>query len=222
MAQRKKNENNETRQKLLDAAFDLFVQYGFDATTSRMIANKADVSLASISFYFGTKQALYDSMVDAIFESVSLTVDDLYNDIQAFLSDSESNDSRIESAWNYIQKLIEIQIETAFTNHRKKNILFVLREANLPHSERGELLINDLITKIEIPFAKLLLIITGKDDLEWAYTVSRIINGSIIGLGEHSSFLKLMIPEVNNQEIEHRIRSYVEQFIMSSIEAVVV
>ena len=47
------------RQKLLDAAIALFGRKGFDATTTREIAEAAGVNIANIAYHFGGKEGLY-------------------------------------------------------------------------------------------------------------------------------------------------------------------
>lgn len=44
---------------MLQAALDLFGRHGFDATTTRMIAQAAAMNLGAIPYYFGSKEALY-------------------------------------------------------------------------------------------------------------------------------------------------------------------
>lgn len=41
------------------AALDLFGKHGFDATTTRMIAQAAEMNLGAIPYYFGSKEDLY-------------------------------------------------------------------------------------------------------------------------------------------------------------------
>ncbi len=47
------------RERMVLAALDLFGRHGFDATTTRMIAQAASMNLGAIPYYFGTKEDLY-------------------------------------------------------------------------------------------------------------------------------------------------------------------
>lgn len=47
------------RERMILAALDLFGRHGFDATTTRMIAQAASMNLGAIPYYFGTKEDLY-------------------------------------------------------------------------------------------------------------------------------------------------------------------
>jgi len=44
---------------MLMAALDLFGQHGFEATTTRMVAQHAGMNLGAIPYYFGAKEDLY-------------------------------------------------------------------------------------------------------------------------------------------------------------------
>lgn len=50
---------DETAGKLILAGMDLFGQYGFKGTTTRMIAEAAGSNIGSIAYYFGNKTGLY-------------------------------------------------------------------------------------------------------------------------------------------------------------------
>lgn len=47
------------RQRLLDAALRLFAEQGYDKTSTREIAEAAEVNLGGIAYYFGDKASLY-------------------------------------------------------------------------------------------------------------------------------------------------------------------
>ena len=52
-------ENCGVRERLLQAAFEVFAEQGFKNTTVRDICCRADVNVASVNYYFGSKQELY-------------------------------------------------------------------------------------------------------------------------------------------------------------------
>lgn len=49
---------NETREKILNAAERLFMEFGYDATSMRHITGEAEVNLAAVNYHFGSKEAL--------------------------------------------------------------------------------------------------------------------------------------------------------------------
>lgn len=54
-----RSDGAEARRRLLDAALALFSEKGFSKTSTREIAQAAQVNIASISYYFGDKAGLY-------------------------------------------------------------------------------------------------------------------------------------------------------------------
>lgn len=53
-----------TKERLLDAAAELFGQRGFDATSIREITEQAGANLAAVNYYFRTKQALFAAVIN--------------------------------------------------------------------------------------------------------------------------------------------------------------
>lgn len=49
----------ETHQRILDAAEELFAQQGYDATTLRQITRLAEANLASVNYHHGNKETLF-------------------------------------------------------------------------------------------------------------------------------------------------------------------
>src|SRR5690242_3694147 len=48
----------ETRERLVEAALDVFGRFGFEGATTRQIAKEAKANLAAIVYHFGSKEAL--------------------------------------------------------------------------------------------------------------------------------------------------------------------
>lgn len=57
---------NVARQRLLQVALELFGEQGFQATTTRQIAEMADQTLPAIRYYFGNKEGLYMACAQSI------------------------------------------------------------------------------------------------------------------------------------------------------------
>ncbi len=55
--------NQSTKERIVDAAEMLFARQGYEGTTTRAIALKADVPLGLMSYYFGTKGDLYSEVI---------------------------------------------------------------------------------------------------------------------------------------------------------------
>lgn len=61
-----KNNDINTEDRVLDAAYYIFLLYGFHGTTLQKIANEAGVNKATIHYYFRSKEKLYGIVVELI------------------------------------------------------------------------------------------------------------------------------------------------------------
>jgi AcrR family transcriptional regulator len=58
----------DARQRLIDAGLLIFSQHNYEGATTRRIAEKAGVNLASIPYYFGGKEGLYRATIESMVE----------------------------------------------------------------------------------------------------------------------------------------------------------
>jgi AcrR family transcriptional regulator len=61
---------DETRERVMEAAAELFAERGFRGTTMRAIAESAGTNLASAHYHFGSKEKLYLEVAFAMFEGL--------------------------------------------------------------------------------------------------------------------------------------------------------
>lgn len=94
-------QNNETEQRILDAACKLFAIKGYRGTTTEDIAREANVNKASLHYYFRSKDKLFDLIFNEALTSVSNSLINMLNDKTEF----ETKIKRIIAA--YIDILIE-------------------------------------------------------------------------------------------------------------------
>lgn len=65
------------RQQLLAAARNLFAKHGYDAVSTRALAEAAQVNPAMISYYFDNKQGFYEAMLADVFQPLVQRLDGL-------------------------------------------------------------------------------------------------------------------------------------------------
>lgn len=95
-------EGDSTEKKIKDAARMIFTKKGFLATTIRDIAAEADINVASVNYYFRSKEKLFESIMDE-------AVKRLFNKIEPVLNDEATTlVQKIEAcAGYYIDQVLE-------------------------------------------------------------------------------------------------------------------
>jgi TetR/AcrR family transcriptional regulator, regulator of cefoperazone and chloramphenicol sensitivity len=78
-----------TRDRLLEAALEIFGKQGFTAATTRLLAEKARVNLAAIPYHFGGKEGLYRAVVEHIAGRVGQALDPLLEEIRFALASDQ-------------------------------------------------------------------------------------------------------------------------------------
>src|SRR5258708_18680595 len=69
--ERRSRERADTRQRILDAARDMFVRDGYEATTMRAIADRIEYTPTAIYYHFANKQTLLTELCRADFRSLA-------------------------------------------------------------------------------------------------------------------------------------------------------
>ena len=117
-----------TRQRIINAAYDLFGRIGYTATTVRMIADKADVSLSAIPYYFESKENLFRFIADLSISEFGAYFSEVNQQIEKYLK-SDSQDS--EMAAKLLEKFIRKHLDYVFDpeNSIQLKFLFQLRSS---------------------------------------------------------------------------------------------
>lgn len=128
-----------SRQRILDAAYDLFGRIGYAATTVRMIAQQADVSLSAIPYHFESKWNLYQNVISIASAEFSDYFSDLTQEITKFLSQPSPDAS---TARVLLFRLNNNHIDYVFDpkNERQMRLFFQIRTFAKSAEELGDLL----------------------------------------------------------------------------------
>ncbi|MGV3696066.1 TetR family transcriptional regulator [Flavobacterium sp.] len=126
-------ELNEKQIEILHVAEQLFAEEGFDGTSVRDIAKKANVNIAMISYYFGSKEKMLEALVMNRIADMRLQLESLY---QENLPPFEKVDKMVELYISRINKnrciyqIIHFEFSTkkrelnfdSFTEMKKNNL----------------------------------------------------------------------------------------------------
>ena len=61
---------NDTRQRILDTALDLFIERGYDKTSLREIAERVGVTKAALYYHFSSKEDILRTLVAPFFDNM--------------------------------------------------------------------------------------------------------------------------------------------------------
>jgi AcrR family transcriptional regulator len=123
-------EKTDKRDQILQVAEQLFSDKGFDGTSVRDIAEQANVNLAMISYYFGSKEKLLKSLIEERFSTTTRLIEEKSND-------------EAQEPWEKIEWLIDFYVDRIVNTYRFHCI--ISHEYNSGRSDE----IKDLITQVK-------------------------------------------------------------------------
>ena len=121
-----------TKETIIESALKLFSTKGFEGTSVREIAADADVNVAMINYYFGSKESLFESVVEYRASFLKGLFSDLINNTSL---------SSIEK----IDFIIDQTIERKLSNAQFHHILH--RELSLEHRPQLRDAISNILLK---------------------------------------------------------------------------
>jgi AcrR family transcriptional regulator len=102
---------SDKREHILNVAEELFAEKGFDGTSVRDIAQHAGVNLAMISYYFGSKEKLLESLIE-------LRAGYAYGILE------ELNKDESLSPWDKVDRLVDFYVDRIIHNMRFHTIMW--------------------------------------------------------------------------------------------------
>ena len=111
IAERKEREKQEMRRKILDAAFEMFVEVGYERTSIRAIAEKIEYSPATIYLYYKDKDELLYEVQREAFD---------------LLAKSFAPLAEIRHPFERLRALGLTYLDFAFSNPQYYDLMFIL------------------------------------------------------------------------------------------------
>ena len=86
---RARQRGEDTRLRILRTALQVFATEGYEGASTRTLAQRANVNLPALQYYFGNKEGLYQAVVDQISERVERRVAPVTEQIRSTLANGE-------------------------------------------------------------------------------------------------------------------------------------
>jgi AcrR family transcriptional regulator len=101
---------SEKQLQILDVAEELFAGRGYEGTSVRDIAQKAEVNVAMISYYFGSKEKLLENLILNRTERTSLVLADLTQDLHM-------------DPWEKMERVVDYYVDRMLDNRNFHTIM---------------------------------------------------------------------------------------------------
>ena len=150
----------DARERLIQAAIDIFAANGFNATTTRMLADKAQVNLSAIPYYFRNKEGLYLATVEYIADVLGTQLDPFLNKIQDLAEASLDAETARDLLRNGLSTIVTVMCGDPGTMPYSQ---IILREQMAP-SAAFDVIYPRVMERILNAFAILIAAITGETD----------------------------------------------------------
>ena len=204
-----------TKQTLILSGLKLFGEYGLTATSTRMLAEDANVNLAAIKYHFKNKEGLYHAVIADITSRLSSGNSQFIKTVAVEIEDSKISVTRAKE----IYKKLLLNIANLFiTNDESKYwIKIIMREQASP-TIAFEIIYNGHLKQILNMFLKLSSTIYGCDvDNKLIAIRQQIMLGQILGFVVARESFKRM----SNQNDIKELKTKIIQQISICIDAII-
>jgi AcrR family transcriptional regulator len=143
----------QTKEKLLASATEMFAEHGFNGVSTRDLVTISMVNLCSINYYFGSKQKLYDAVIDNIIDNVK----------ENLISKIDKYKTQNTSAMNKITFIISEFFDYLFSNKISNSMVMILFRELLNTSAGGDRIYSEIMEPLKKRFVNLIIDATGTD-----------------------------------------------------------
>lgn len=128
------DQKSDNKNKILLAAKKLFAEKGYEGTGVRQICDEAGVNISLVSYHFGGKKNLFDSLFHHFYRPLVTSELELISDS---MSPSEG-----------VRKIISLIVRITLRDPEMSNIIYQELSVNINHSSTVNECIDQLFTKM--------------------------------------------------------------------------
>ena len=119
----------EARNRILEAALDLFAAHGFDGASTRSIAECACVNLPAIQYYFGSKEGLYRAVTEQFSQQMKAGVAPIAERIRVELAGGRaSRQHLVDLLCDMLDVVVALILDDSVPNRESRQKFFARME----------------------------------------------------------------------------------------------
>jgi len=198
-------EFNEKQIDILLAAERLFATKGFDGTSVRDIANEANVNVAMINYYFGSKDKLLDTFFEWRVPDFMINVDEL---------------ALIGNALDKIDAMVDRSIKS-MNSHRKLYHIITIES-----SLKQRMLISEAFRKLKLHNLEVISSVINEGVKQGVFKdgynpilIHSMMMGTFMNFQMNHCFLQDQLHIDNDEEYANYIETTLTEFIQKTIKA---
>ncbi|HAT92262.1 MAG TPA: TetR/AcrR family transcriptional regulator [Sphingobacterium sp.] len=198
-------EFNEKQIDILLAAERLFATKGFDGTSVRDIANEANVNVAMINYYFGSKDKLLDTFFEWRVPDFMINVDEL---------------ALIDNALDKIDAMVDRSIKS-MNSHRKLYHIITIES-----SLKQRMLISEAFRKLKLHNLEVISSVINEGVEQGVFKggydpilIHSMMMGTFMNFQMNHCFLQDQLHIDNDEEYANYIETTLAEFIQTTIKA---
>lgn len=149
------------KERLLEAAIDVFGKQGFSGASTRMIAAAAQVNISAIPYYFNGKEGLYQAVVEHIGGRVHTM---LRNTVEEINAHSAAKDFDPEKAGALLEKLLTQLINFMLGSTEALRIVRIILMEQLDPSAAYSAIFKNIMSPLLSSIARMISAVTGIAD----------------------------------------------------------
>lgn len=165
------------KERLLEAAIDVFGKYGFNGATTRMIAQKAGVNISAIPYYFKGKEGLYHAVIEHISKIIQAQIQ---TTLQSIEERFKANNVKSKEATALLEKLLSGIINFILGSAQAPRFMRIILREQLDPSGAYDTIYGCVMAPVITAIAKMVTVITCVATKREAHLRAVMVMGQIL------------------------------------------
>lgn len=167
----------DARERLIRAAVEIFAENGFNATTTRMLADRAQVNLSAIPYYFKSKEGLYRAAVEHIAEVLGARLDPFIRQLADLSAEGEPDPA---DARTFLKEGLATMVAVMCGDPSTLPFSKIILQEQMAPTAAFDLIYPKVMERILSAFASLISAATGESDARQCNLQAILLVGQVM------------------------------------------